>query len=218
MYVIDFGLSRRYVLPSGKVRPPREQSGFRGTARYASINAHLAKDLARRDDLWSLLYMLIEFATGILPWRRIKDKDQVGEMKIRCNTPELVADLPKEFLLLWEHLQTLRYEDCPDYDMLTAAFTACLVSAGGSPDTVVFDWDAGGGGTAGVRPRTLPYLRDLACRTAAVNLERVVRLPPGMTPQLKVHFIFFIFFFFFFSLFPLIHMPGTCSCGCFAFE
>ena len=52
------------------------QSGFRGTARYASINAHLAKDLARRDDLWSLLYMLIEFATGILPWRRIKDKDQ----------------------------------------------------------------------------------------------------------------------------------------------
>ncbi len=40
-----------------QVRPPREQSGFRGTARYASINAHLSRDLARRDDLWSLLYM-----------------------------------------------------------------------------------------------------------------------------------------------------------------
>jgi tau tubulin kinase len=76
VFMIDFGLSRRYVLPSGKVRPPRDQSGFRGTARYASINAHLAKDLARRDDLWSLLYMLIEFANGILPWRRIKAREE----------------------------------------------------------------------------------------------------------------------------------------------
>jgi hypothetical protein len=168
------------------VRPPRDQSGFRGTARYASINAHLAKDLARRDDLWSLLYMLIEFATGILPWRRIKDKDQVGEMKIRCNTPELVADLPKEFLLLWEHLQTLRYEDTPNYDMLVAAFTSCLVAAGGSPDTPLFDWDLLGPNAAGLRPRSLPLLRDLCVRTVALNLERVVRLPATMTPPLKV--------------------------------
>ena len=184
VFMIDFGLSRRYVLPSGKVRPPRDQSGFRGTARYASINAHLAKDLARRDDLWSLLYMLIEFANGILPWRRIKDKDQVGEMKIRCNTPELVADLPKEFLLLWEHLQTLRYEDEPDYAMLTNAFRNCLVSAGGSPETPLFDWDLAAS-TAAARARSLPRLTDLCLRAVASSLDRVPKLPPKMSAGLK---------------------------------
>jgi hypothetical protein len=174
VFMIDFGLSRRYVLPSGKVRPPRDQSGFRGTARYASINAHLAKDLARRDDLWSLLYMLIEFANGILPWRRIKDKDQVGEMKIRCNTPELVADLPKEFLLLWEHLQTLRYEDEPDYEMLLEAFTSCIVSAGGSPDSTPFDWDFNPN-SIGSRARTIPQLSTLCVHAVCKNLDAINR-------------------------------------------
>ena len=188
VYMIDFGLSRRYVLPNGKVRPPRDQSGFRGTARYASINAHLAKDLARRDDLWSLLYMLIEFANGILPWRRIKDKDQVGEMKIRCNTPELVADLPKEFLLLWEHLQTLRYEDEPDYDMLTNAFTQCLTNAGGSVESSAFDWECASN-QSGMRTRVVPRLTDLSMRVVAVNLERITKMPPTLPSTVKAQLL-----------------------------
>ena len=80
----------RYQLPHGEIRTARESAGFRGlrtcvdhvrcwmtlcmpitlcvtvrghrgTARYASINSHLSKELARRDDMWSLLYMIIEF-------------------------------------------------------------------------------------------------------------------------------------------------------------
>lgn len=170
VYMIDFGLSRRYVLPSGKVRPPRDSSGFRGTARYASINAHLSKDLARRDDLWSLLYMLIEFANGILPWRRIKDKDHVGEMKVRCNTAELVADLPKEFRLLWEHLQSLRYEDKPDYQMLYDAFSGCIFAAGGDPESTPFDWEFSVS-NGGRQPRTLARLQDLASHVVVSHLD-----------------------------------------------
>jgi len=33
-----------------------------------------AQELARVDDLWSLFYVLIEFAVGFLPWRKIKDR------------------------------------------------------------------------------------------------------------------------------------------------
>lgn len=47
----------------------RENVGFRGTARYASIQAHFGKELGRVDDLWSLFYMVIEFLTGTLPWK-----------------------------------------------------------------------------------------------------------------------------------------------------
>ena len=34
--------------------------------------------MGRHDDLWSLFYMLVEFVNGQLPWRKIKDKEQVN--------------------------------------------------------------------------------------------------------------------------------------------
>jgi len=39
----------------------RETARFRGSSAYASVNAHEERDLSRRDDLWSLLYVLVEF-------------------------------------------------------------------------------------------------------------------------------------------------------------
>lgn len=33
-----------------------------------------SQEMGRHDDLWSLFYMLVEFAVGQLPWRKIKDK------------------------------------------------------------------------------------------------------------------------------------------------
>lgn len=42
--------------------------------------------MGRHDDLWSLFYMLVEFAVGQLPWRKIKDKvGNLGSLlKIGC--------------------------------------------------------------------------------------------------------------------------------------
>jgi len=48
VFIIDFGLSRRFLLTTGEVRPPRQSAGFRGTARYASVNSHLSKDLGKK--------------------------------------------------------------------------------------------------------------------------------------------------------------------------
>lgn len=41
--MLDYGLARQYTTSSGEVRPPRAAAGFRGTVRYASINAHKNK-------------------------------------------------------------------------------------------------------------------------------------------------------------------------------
>lgn len=101
-FLIDFGLARKYRLQSGEIRPPRKSAGFRGTARYASINSHHSKELGRRDDLWSVFYVLVEFSLGSLPWRKIKDKEHIGELKERFTNAELVKDLPSEFLSFME--------------------------------------------------------------------------------------------------------------------
>lgn len=78
VYMLDFGLARQFTTGTGEVRPPRTAAGFRGTVRYASVNAHKNKEMGRHDDLWSLFYMLVEFVNGQLPWRKIKDKEQVS--------------------------------------------------------------------------------------------------------------------------------------------
>eukprot|EP00002_Diphylleia_rotans_P039282 TRINITY_DN9081_c0_g1_i1.p1 TRINITY_DN9081_c0_g1~~TRINITY_DN9081_c0_g1_i1.p1 ORF type:complete len:537 (+),score=83.24 TRINITY_DN9081_c0_g1_i1:101-1711(+) len=117
-YILDFGLSRRYLSSDGSIRPARDSVGFRGTARYASINSHDCKELSRRDDLWSFFYVMVEFVKGQLPWRRIRDKEQIGIMKRACDTTDLVRGMPPEFLVLYHYLHSLKYEDVPDYDLL----------------------------------------------------------------------------------------------------
>jgi tau tubulin kinase len=86
------------------------------------------------------LYVLIEFVKGSLPWRKVKDKDQIGEMKIQHNNAELVGDLPSEFLLFMEHLQTLRYMDKPDYNYLYGLLQD-LCRRMGIDDNTPFDWE-----------------------------------------------------------------------------
>ena len=140
VFIIDFGLARRYLGSTGEVRPPRESAGFRGTARYASINSHQSIDLGRRDDMWSLFYVLIEFLKGILPWRKMRDKEQIGEMKIKYNTEELVSDLPTEFLKILQHIQSLAYADKPDYNFIYSL----LEKAGSSvnlDENTPYDWE-----------------------------------------------------------------------------
>ncbi|XP_063545461.1 tau-tubulin kinase homolog Asator isoform X1 [Cydia strobilella] len=154
VYMLDFGLARQYTTSNGQVRPPRAAAGFRGTVRYASINAHKNKEMGRHDDLWSLFYMLVEFVNGQLPWRKIKDKEQVGLMKEKYDHRLLLKHLPSELRQFLEHVQQLEYADSPDYCMLTALLERCCKRRG-IRDTDPYDWekDAGAGAGAGAAGR-----------------------------------------------------------------
>eukprot|EP00093_Oithona_nana_P010896 10896.XXX_151399_152479_1 [CDS] Oithona nana genome sequencing. len=140
IFMLDFGLARQYTNASGEVRPPRGAAGFRGTVRYASINAHKNKEMGRHDDLWSLFYMMVEFANGQLPWRKIKDKEQVGIMKEKYDHRLLLKHLPSDFRQFLEHLQSLEYADKPDYAMLLGLFERTMKRRG-VRDSDPFDWE-----------------------------------------------------------------------------
>lgn len=71
VFILDFGLAREYLDDRKKLRPAREVAAFRGTIRYASLSTHRSKELGRHDDLISLFYMLVEFITGVLPWKKV---------------------------------------------------------------------------------------------------------------------------------------------------
>ncbi|XP_063047318.1 tau-tubulin kinase 1-like [Engraulis encrasicolus] len=139
-YMLDFGLARQYTNTSGEVRPPRTVAGFRGTVRYASVNAHKNKEMGRHDDLWSLFYMLVEFTVGQLPWRKIKDKEQVGQIKERYEHKMLLKHMPSEFYIFLDHVLGLDYYTKPDYQLLMSVFDMSMKDRS-ITENEPYDWE-----------------------------------------------------------------------------
>ncbi|XP_059117203.1 tau-tubulin kinase 2 isoform X4 [Peromyscus eremicus] len=142
-FMLDFGLARQFTNSCGDVRPPRAVAGFRGTVRYASINAHRNREMGRHDDLWSLFYMLVEFVVGQLPWRKIKDKEQVGSIKERYDHRLMLKHLPPEFSTFLDHISSLDYFTKPDYQLLTSVFDNSIKTFG-VIESDPFDWEKSG--------------------------------------------------------------------------
>jgi serine/threonine protein kinase len=62
VYLVDFGLAKEHIdMTTGKPHPERKHTDFRGTIPYASLSAHLKKELGRIDDMWSLFFVFLEF-------------------------------------------------------------------------------------------------------------------------------------------------------------
>ncbi|UJR23597.1 hypothetical protein I4U23_026586 [Adineta vaga] len=140
IFILDFGLARKYTDYDQHVRPARIEAGFRGTIRYASINAHNNRDLGRHDDLWSFFYMLMEFLLGSLPWSKMKDKETVGRLKETYDYTRFFTNLPDVFEKFLEHIHILSYEDKPNYESLRLSFISTIQKLG-LHDNDPYDWE-----------------------------------------------------------------------------
>ena len=74
IYLIDFGLAKKYRDSEMNHHPFAKTKAFVGTRRYVSVNAHMKIEQSRRDDLESLGYILIYLLKGRLPWSATRKK------------------------------------------------------------------------------------------------------------------------------------------------
>lgn len=125
--VVDFGLATWWRNPQTMKPYPQSKRRIKhktGTARYASLNVHRGKVHARRDDLESLGYLLLDLLIGTLPWTGIQAKsskagwDRMRELKESTDLTELCAGLPRGLLEFVAYTRSLHFADTPDYDYL----------------------------------------------------------------------------------------------------
>lgn len=129
IYMVDFGMAKIYKNARGKHIKYSPAAGRFGTAKYASINAHLGREHSRRDDLEACGYMFIYFARGSLPWQGLditnaKQKyKKIGELKQNTPLEKLCEGLPAEFLMYMKYVRRLKFSQEPDYSLLRNMFS-----------------------------------------------------------------------------------------------
>nr|AAO65963.1 casein kinase I [Helicoverpa zea] len=146
LYMIDFGLAKKFRdLRTRAHISYREDKNLTGTARYASINAHLGIEQSRRDDMESLGYVLMYFNRGSLPWQGLKaitkkqKYERISEKKMSTPVEVLCKGFPAEFAMYLNYCRGLTFDEAPDYMYLRQLFRILFRTMNYQYD-YTFDW------------------------------------------------------------------------------
>lgn len=145
LYIIDLGLTKKFIDPNTNQHIPFKDTRLYGTARYSSINAGRGYVQSRRDDLESVGYIILCFLKGSLPWDSIKVQNKkekfirITRMKEEISVERLCDGCPKEFLNYLKYCRNLGFSENPDYKYLRKIFSELFYRQNFSYD-FNFDW------------------------------------------------------------------------------
>lgn len=143
VYVLDFGMARRFISLDGTIRKPREAAGFRGTPKYAPLSSHIQRELCRKDDVESWLYQQVEITKGYLPWRNLRDKLEVGRYKKSCRSGrgllQLFGGCPRQYIEILQSIDKCKFFDEPDYEMIYKLLQSAMSTT--HSQEFPYDWE-----------------------------------------------------------------------------
>ena len=120
LFLIDFGMARTYI--DGKTNAHRcnkmRTNGIIGTPRYVSIHVHDGCEPSRRDDLISIMYVLIYLVKGRLPWKAAASPELVAQIKKTISPEDLFFEMPPSYLEIFKYLCRMSYDEAPDYSYI----------------------------------------------------------------------------------------------------
>ncbi|UMM35876.1 hypothetical protein L5515_008298 [Caenorhabditis briggsae] len=145
IFVLDFGLCRRYVNDQNVMLQPRRKAAYRGTPRYAPIASHNYMEHGRKDDVESWFYMLVDFTNAALPWKIATDIKEVGAIKknarVEPGLSQMLAECPmEEYRVILNHIDSLTYFMAPDYGLLYTTLRTLMKTK--NLQEYPYDWEA----------------------------------------------------------------------------
>lgn len=125
LHIIDFGLSIFYMKGDKHVINTYDKSMV-GTMRYTSKHIHKGNVYSRRDDIISIIYVVIYLLKGNLPWTGLIPKkgdmrtkeELVYDKKVITSSEELCEGLPTLFKKMLDYAYSLEFEEKPDYSYM----------------------------------------------------------------------------------------------------
>ena len=145
IYIIDFGLAKKYRSDRGNHVKFTITKHITGTPRFCSINAMRGVEQSRRDDLESLSYLILYFLRGSLPWQglkitsRAKRFNAITNLKKTVKLESLCENLPPEILLFCKYTRKLGFTENPKYNYMKGLFISILNNYG-LKDDKKFSW------------------------------------------------------------------------------
>jgi serine/threonine protein kinase len=121
LYIIDFGFSKRWI-KEDQVDPSKKRNTIIGTANFISVAVHNYCEPERKDDMESIIYIMMYLYMNELPWSTKElTHEQVKEIKY-----EFISRYRTEIdfiALLVNYIQTI--QACigkPDYELYICNF------------------------------------------------------------------------------------------------
>ena len=145
IYLIDFGLSKKFKKSNKEHIRYREGKGFTGNQRFCSNNALMGIEQGRRDDLEALGYILIYLLKGKLPWENLQEattstkKEALIKIKVHLALEDLCEGCPSQFYTYMNYVKALPFTSKPDYAYLKLLFREVFVNNGFMYDNI-FEW------------------------------------------------------------------------------
>uniref|UniRef100_A0A6C0LDQ2 non-specific serine/threonine protein kinase n=1 Tax=viral metagenome TaxID=1070528 RepID=A0A6C0LDQ2_9ZZZZ len=110
IYLIDFGLSKQYINEKGEHIPFKKGKSLIGSVNFSSVNVQQGFEASRRDDLESLLYILIFLLKeNSISWNH-DSAVEVLDKKLAFSEPPVAN--------LLSYCRGLQFEKKPDYNKI----------------------------------------------------------------------------------------------------
>jgi serine/threonine protein kinase len=114
IYLIDFGMCKRYK-KDGIHMKCNKLTNIIGSLNFVSLNVHNGIEPSRRDDIESIIYVLLFLLYGTLDWYEEKSISNVILYKSKLTKEEIIPNIIKQMLF---YVYQLKFEDKPNYNYL----------------------------------------------------------------------------------------------------
>lgn len=134
VYLIDFSFCKTYIYKQKHI-DEKSINKLLGTPNYISVNVHNGIEPSRRDDIESIIYILLYCLYGYIPWNNC----QLGDIYEKKQKLEVTYAVPSFIRVLLTYVRNLKFKDTPDYEYICGVLKKEF-NENNLTNTIEFEW------------------------------------------------------------------------------